>query len=358
MASLTRDPAGNWIARFYTAGRGSRRVYENLGTVSLREAKRRAAALEEKSRESAASDPNITFSKLAEYWTKLHVSRKAAGSQRAYAAALRHLLAAFGNRKVRTIKPVDAEVYAAEREAAGAKPDTRRRELMVLGAVLNFGETKGLIDRTPLRRGSVTKPDAGIRMNALEPAEWQRFDRAAEGHSSQPLWRFMVLTACRISEACALSWRDVNQKAGVVRIYQAKTRREKVLVISPELEVLFRSLPKGFPDTAVFRNASGARWTAGWAADRFEWIRAKANLAEGITPHALRKTAATLAFRAGISKDRILGLLGDSTSAMVKHYVFDRPADFADAQAAVAESLRGRTVDESRTPEAASDSPR
>lgn len=358
MASLTKDPNGNWVARYRTGGRGSRRVYENLGKVGEREARRRANALEEKARDANASDPNITFLKLSDYWTKLHVSRKAKGTQEAYAAALKHLLEEFGSRKARTIKPVDAEVYAARREAEGAKPDTRRRELMVLGAVLNFGEIKGLLDRTPLRRGSVTKPDAGVRTLALEPEEWHRFDEAAAGHSSRPLWRFMVLTACRISEACALSWRDVDTTAKVVRIYQPKTKRTKVLSLTGELEEVFKSVPKGFPDTPVFRNASGARWTPGWAADRFEWLRAKARLAEGLTPHALRKTAATLAFRAGTSKDRILGLLGDTTPAMVKHYIFDRPADFAEAQAAVADALRGRTVDETRPAEGGSGSPR
>ena len=276
MASLTRDPNGNWIARYRTGGRASRRVYENLGRIGEREAWRRANALEEKARDANATDPNITFTKLADYWTKLHVARKAKNSQSAYAAALKHLLAEFGNRKARTIKPVDADLFAARREAEGAAPDTRRRDLMVLHAVLSFGEMKGLIDRTPLRRGSGGKPDAGVRMNALEPEEWQRFDRAAEGHSSQPLWRFMVLAACRISEACALSWRDVDAKTRTVRVYQAKTKKTKILALSPELEVLLRPLPRGFPDTPVFRNASGARWTTGWAAERFEWLRAKA----------------------------------------------------------------------------------
>ncbi|MHB1046634.1 MAG: tyrosine-type recombinase/integrase [Thermoanaerobaculia bacterium] len=347
MASLTRDPTGNWIARYRTGGRGSRLVYENLGSkIGEREARRRAAALEEKGREANATDPNITFTKLAEYWSRLHVAKRAEGTRRAYGAALKHLTVEFGGRKVRTIKPVDAEVFAARREAEGAKPDTRRRELMVLHAILNFGEMKGLIDRTPLRAGAVTRPEAGVRHNALEPEEWVRFDTAADGHSSQPLWRFMVLAACRISEACALSWRDVDSKAKLVRIYQAKTKRTKVLVITPAIEAVLKSGPTGFPDTPVFRNASGERWTTGWAAERFEWLRIKAKLRDGITPHALRKTAATLAFRAGISKDRILGLLGDSTPAMIKHYVFDRPADFAEAQAAVEVSIGVRPVND------------
>lgn len=347
MAVLKRDSKGRWVVRFYCGGRGSRRFYAALpADLTEKKARKAAEALEAAHGNGTAASPNITFNRAADLWFDLHAKKTSPSSQKVYAAALKTLRARFGNQKVRTLRPIDAELYLQDREAAGMSNATRRRDLSVLTAVLSWSEARGLIDRSPVRRGAVARPRAASRTVVLEPEEWARFDAAASGHSSAPLWRFLVLTASRISEGCGLSWQDVDFAGKVVRIFQKKTGKTKAIPLSPELEDVFRSCVRGVGGAPVFTNASGERWVEDWARDRFEWIRKRAGLPDDVTPHVLRHSSATWAFRAGVGLDRVTLLCGHRDPAMAQRYAHARPVDAAEALRAVARAACGRNVDE------------
>jgi integrase len=360
VATLKRDSSGNYILRFYSAGRGSKRVYENLGKISYKDALDKAAEFEAKRRAPKSSDPAITFSRLAALYFELHGDQLAEQSAIAWNRCLSHLSPHFGKSRVADLHPVQVERYRNDRKAEKKppKPETLNQELRFLLTVLHFGERRRIIEANPFRPGEITFEPVTPKTVYMEPEEWARFIEAAAtlpgAACTVPAWRFLILTGSRISEAAGLDWKDVDREAGTVRIRQPKTAKhgkaEKTLVIVPELAAVFDSLERGIGAVPVFRDQKGKRWRARQLAHRFFSIIERAGIVGvhgKLSPHALRHTAATLMRRANIPLDRIGEVLGHTGTANTLRYAHIRPTDLSDALGAIGSAIGGRVVDES-----------
>ncbi len=353
MASLRRDPSGNYVLRFRPSGRGSPFLYFNLGKVSAKDAKTKAAELEAKHRARKAGDATLTFSDLAKMYLEARGPELSAGSLSVYDRALGYLAPTFGTAKAADVAPLDVERYVLARRATGAAPNSVNTELRFLKAVLRWGESRRLLDRYPFRKGEAKLLKAPGRLIYMEPEEWQRFDETAErvDPRTAPVWRFLVLTGSRISEAVALRWKDVDRRFGkVVRIYQPKTQRTKAQTITADLEAVLKSLPAGEPNDPVFVTPAGGPWERVNLAQRFVRVARLAGLAEGVhgklSVHTLRHTAATLLRRAGVPLDRIAEVLGHAELRSTLVYAHIRPDDVAATLDTLAGVLRERTVNE------------
>ena len=125
MINLKRNGSGDYILRYWTNGRGSRRAYHNLGKVTHEEAKVQArAVLAESEKSKTLSDPAISFKRLSDLWLKLHATPKLrAGTLASTEAVVRlHLVPTFGTTRVRDLRPVDVEKFQTETMAAKDAP--------------------------------------------------------------------------------------------------------------------------------------------------------------------------------------------------------------------------------------------
>jgi len=135
-----------------------------------------------------AFDHRLTFRTLAEEYIKTHCPQISEGArERASFAIKRNVLPFFGDRLVNSIRPLDVEKYRQMRLAARAKPGTVNREWAIIKAILNKGEAWGLIERNPIRRGSVPMlPVQNGRLIFFDAEEWQRFITAFDDEAA---WR-------------------------------------------------------------------------------------------------------------------------------------------------------------------------
>lgn len=356
MATLKRTRTGNYVVRFWTKGRGSQLVYRNLGKLTFEAAKKEAARLEAELRGTAVADRRLTFDELADTFMDLNQHRLSEETVRAYTRGLRYLRAAFGKTRVEDVDPVQVERFRIARTTGErpAKPATYNTEARLLLTILHFGKRKRLIRVCPLDRGDVTFLPTRGRLVYFEPDEWDAFIRTAEAHEAlsrtAPLWRFLLLTGSRISEAIDLDWSHVDLVNRQVRIPQRKTRSEKTLTILPDLDAVFRGLPRGFGATPAFQAPEGGRWAATRLRLAFYRIVRRSGIepAHGpLSPHALRHTAATMMRRRGVPLDRVAEVLGHARSMEhVLIYAHIRTQDLDGALAAIAAEIGERTVNE------------
>lgn len=131
-----------------------------------------------------------------------------------------------------------------------------------------------------------------------EPATWewvQAFMANASPHLGAVAC-FMFLTGARISEALAVSWRDVDMGRAQVRIVMGKTGGdERIAHMPPELVVALANIPSNRePDSAVFPYAA-------YDSVRKPWDAAVARAGiKPVTPHGCRHGFATGMMHAGI----------------------------------------------------------
>lgn len=132
----------------------------------------------------------------------------------------------------------------------------------------------------------------------------------------------MVDTGLRRAEVCALNWEDVDVSSGLVRVVRGKGGKARSVVagVSTRRSLLaYRRQLNPEPDQPLFQAKGGGRFTPNGL--RSLLLRVGKRAGVKVTPHALRRTFATMSLRAGMSPLHLQGLLGHSTIAMTLRYV-------------------------------------
>lgn len=380
--SLRKRPDGTYVIRYYADGtkKGIQRQ-ETLHGVTYAEAhriyKHRLAGAAAR---RGTYDHRLTFRTLAEEYLNVHCAQLSAGArERARIAMQKNILPFFGDRLVSTLKSLDVEKYRQMRLAARAQASTVNREWQIVKAILNKGEAWGLIERNPIRRGSV--PMLSVQNGRLvffEREEWARFiaafdheaawrayvaqvrnlgpvkiglgspavrrygggrrpDSAATDayrenlRSVVPLLKALLLTGSRLGEITRLTWADVDLERGVVAIRQQKTGRAKTVPISGALRKLLLSLRRGLGAAPVFARKDGASFSVCEVQRAFRVARKLSGVRPELTPHSLRHTFASWLAIAGTPLRTIQELLGHRDVRMTIRYSHLSPAHLREA---------------------------
>jgi integrase len=322
-------------------------------------------------------DPMPTFHQYAEQWWLRAKLQLAAKTRTDYEWRLRrHLLApgGFGEMPLDKITFNTVENYIAGKltdgerireAAANGKPmreevtDSMGRTsvrpvlplsprainmtVTLLGAILETAVERDLITRNPAkgkrRRVAERKPArsylAGLaQIQALLDAAGELDGEATRERvhlERRAMLTTMICAGVRIGELCSLRWRDVDLQTGWLTIVESKTdagtRKVKIRGgLMAELQAV-RARHPGRQSAYVFPTRTGRRQyeskvrlaTLGRAV-----TRANANLErdsrpplpEGLTPHSLRRTFATILYALGVPLPVVKAEMGHETSAM------------------------------------------
>lgn len=183
--------------------------------------------------------PDITFKELAGKWLELKKSELRPRSLASYEPMVRRIVAAFGPRKVKTIRQEDVEEFAATMLET-ASPDLTKRTLTLFKTICAKGIQYGYLYANPVEH--VAKPKAPKReMDYLSPEEMAKLIEATD-ERHRCLIIFACLTGCRQSEILGLRWRNVELESGRVfirqvchggRFYEPKTEKSRRAVAIP-----------------------------------------------------------------------------------------------------------------------------
>ncbi len=230
----------------------------------------------------------------------------------------------------------------------GCKRRRRRRPLSAvsinktitrLGQILEVAVERELIPRNPAKVGGkrrrlrAAKPtraylDRAEQIAALFHAAGE-LDREARSNGQiarRALLATLTFAGLRISELLDLEWRDVDLAAGRLRVRHSKTDAgsryvDLLPVLRDELSAHKAANATAAPDAYVFPSAAGTRQDGGRVRVRVlnrAIERANKQLAadqqtplpEGLTPHALRRTCASVLVALGKDPRYVMAQLG------------------------------------------------
>jgi integrase len=280
-----------------------------------------------------------------------------------------HIRPMLGALKVATVTPQDVERFLSDvsegknhRRTKLDKPravshirggkGSASRTVGLLGALFTYAERKGWRTGNPVR--GVIRPADGRRERRLSVEEYGRLGDALRrlahvetGADGEPahgaMWpdalacvRFLAFTGWRSGEALALRWRDVDLDRRTARLADTKTGAS-VRALSHRACDVLRGIGRGKPDALVFRPARGVGAMTGLPG-YMRKIMAAAKI-EGVTPHTLRHSLASMAADGGASELTIAALLGHRAASVTARYAHHADAVLLAAADRVADAI-------------------
>jgi len=155
---------------------------------------------------------------------------------------------------------------------------------------------------------------SGEEVKQLVSACWTARDKA--------LILLMVDTGLRRAEVCALNWEDVDISSGLVRVVRGKGGKARSVVVGVTTRrslLAYRRQLNPETDQPLFQTQQGSRLTGNGLRSLLLRLGERAGIE--VSPHALRRTFATMSLRAGMNLLHLQGLLGHSTIEMTRRYV-------------------------------------
>jgi integrase len=335
----------------------SRREYVSLGPVTLAEAERelrhvladveRGIWQPARASPQSGSQPLPTFHEYAEDWWLRHERRLRPKTQSDYRWRLeKHLLPFFKDYPLDAITFDAVECYIAAKLAEDDPLSARSINMTVilLGAILEGAVERELIARNPARgRGRRVREraprrsylDTAAQIGALLDAAAD-LDRHAHRDRRHVERRAMIATlvfaGLRIGELCGLRWRDADLDAGWLRVGEAKTdagtRQIRLRpALKGELERIRRARTGADSDDFIFATSTGKRQSSDNLRSRViaasveqanNNLRARdlPPLPEGITPHSLRRTFASVLYAIGEDPGVVMDEMGHTDPAL------------------------------------------
>jgi integrase len=312
-----------------------------------------------------------TFHEFASEWfarQKVEGGRRGRGLSPASVATLewvlsRHLLPVFADRRLDEISVEHVDRYRLQKVREGRlAPSSVNKTISTLGAVLEDAVEYELVDRNPAsgrrRRLKAVKPERSFidrtdHIAAMLDAGRELDDgaRACRGQR-RALLATLVFSGLRIGEALGLRWRDVDLARGTITVREAKTdagvRTVDLLpVLRDELDGYHARLDPT-PDAIVFATSTGKphsqtnvrkrvlRRAIAVANDRLP--DGAERLPDGLTPHSLRRTFASILFALGENPPYVMAQMGHSTAALTLT-IYARQMDRRDGEPERLEAL-------------------
>lgn len=343
--------ARSWIMRVRQNGKPVRHMLGTFPDMTVKEARRIAAALLSAGAEPPAPVATAPLFSVfqTEYETRCGAFYKATGL-RTYRSYVRNeLMPSFGHKRLDAITRQD--VVRWFEDYSQRRPGGANRALGILGAMLGRAKAWGHLPE------GWRNPVPGIRANRrkvigtfLSVGQMERlgavFDaRMAEGCGASALLRFLTLTGCRVSEAVDLEWQDVLTDR--LRLRDSKTGPRDVLLGIPVRHFLRAhraSLPRRARGSVspVFPLAGGQ----GYETVRSAWmvIRQEAKLPPTLRIHDLRHSFASHAAMSGETLFSTSKLLGHSRVQMTARYAHLADSALLAASEKIGAIIEGMTI--------------
>ena len=306
---------------------------------------------------AAPVDSRISLREFVAQWqaSTLEASDRKRTTKAWYRDMLRvHVLGELGHLRLDALRPSHVERMLADMRAAGSSASTRRGAFTVVRAVLNTAVRDNLIAANPCDK--VTRPrPSRHQARVLDASEIGALLAAAAGHRLHPLLLLLAYTGCRRGECLALRWRDIDPEratftvAGTLAPVDGRLVRQE-----PKTPESMRTWPLAAPVVAALREhrkamaAERLRMGSAWVGESgpdapvfvsergtyldprnvYRWVVRVAKTAglDGVTPHVMRHSAASLALSAGVpllTVSRMLGHRDLATTSDIYSHVLD-----------------------------------
>jgi integrase len=255
---------------------------------------------------------------------------------------LEHLLTRFASMLLDEIAVSDVDDFRLSKVRERTLNSTSINKILTtLAAILETAVEYELIVRNPAKGRKRRLPEVKPRRSWLDRAEHitalldgaSELDRKGRAQVGlrRPVIATLVFAGLRQGELQALYWHDIDLRRGTIRVRNAKTDAGvRIIHMLPILRrelAAYRDQLQPAPGRRVFATSSGAAIGASnlririlaRAVDQAN-ARLGANgwqpLPDGLTPHSLRRTFASLLFALGEPPTYVMSQMGHTTPAL------------------------------------------
>lgn len=252
-------------------------------------------------------------------------------SARAYTANIRRFLAHVDT-PFAAVTLADLQGYADSLAEAGLAPASRARMLAAVKSLLTFAHTTGYLPFNPGR--GLRLPGVRGRLAERIPTEEDVLTLLAHepNRRNHALIRLLYTAGLRLSEACALRWRDLHPRGegGQVAVWGKGEKERAVLLTAGTWRELMALRPADArPDDPVFRSRQGRPLSPSqaWRVVKAAATRAGLASAAAFSPHWLRHGHASHALDRGAPVSLVRAGLGHASLVTTSRYTHARPGD-------------------------------
>jgi len=252
-------------------------------------------------------------------------------SARAYSANIARFLAHV-EKPLAAVTLADLQGYADSLADAGLAPASQARMLAAVKSLLSFAHTTGYLPYNPGR--GLRLPGVRGRLAERIPSEEDVLSLLAHepNRRNHALIRLLYAAGLRLSEACAVCWRDIQPRgnAGQVTVWGKGEKERAVLLTEGTWRELMALRPRdASPDAPVFRSRQGRPLSPSqaWRVVKAAAKRAGLASAPAFSPHWLRHAHASHALDCGAPISLVRDGLGHASLATTSRYTHARPGD-------------------------------
>lgn len=252
---------------------------------------------------------------------------------RAYGADLREFAAQLGRGEPPAPRDIDARAvrgYLATLHHRGVAAATIGRKLASIRSWLRFLARRGVVEQNAARQIRSPRPPRRLPTFLPKDESKQLLDRDPEpserGRRDHALIELLYATGIRAAECCGLDCRDLDTRAGTVRVVGKGDRERMVPVGEAALEAIDAYLAtRSRRDGPLFTNLRGGRLTTR-SLQRIIGQQARlVGTSRRMTPHVLRHTFATHLLGEGADLRFIQELLGHRRLSTTQRYTHVSP---------------------------------
>ena len=320
-----------WWLKYRAQGR---LIRESSGTDDRRKAARTLKVKEGAAIEGRPVIPRVDKVTVDQLLDTLEAEYQANGrrSQDRLAVSLTHLRPAFGVRRAAHLTSADVTAYVVARQTETAPDGTVRksanatinRELAALKRAYRLALKAERLLRMPY---IPMLKEANVRQGFFERAAFEAVRRHLPEHL-RGLVTAAYITGWRIpSELQPLPWRQVDLKAGTIRLEPGTTKNTdgRMFILTPELREVLEA-QRGYTDQWQRARQRIIPWVFHRRGKPIRDFRTAWRLAceaagvPGRIPHDLRRTAVRNLERAGVPRSTAMKMVGHKTEAIYRRY--------------------------------------
>jgi integrase len=365
VANLLRHRGGRYYGRFHIGGKAKFIALKTdvFAKAKLRLAEHRAEIERGRLSTRAVSDGTCTMGDLLRgYLDRLEanttLSKSTRNRYREHVEFIRKTWPGFDSLRPENVTVAAVEGWrnraltdgtgytppgAKSSRFAGNAPGTFNKSVDKLRHLLDAAVEAGAIARNPILRRGIKAKERPTKPTLPDSAKLQSIFADVEAHGglfgkaveTADFLRFLAFTGCRLKEAGAVRWNDVDEGRGFLRVHGTKTDAAgRDVPLIPEARALLHKIKARRERTAKFavdgkpQVDTNDRVLAVREAQKSLDRACKAVGVERLTHHSLRDVFATISIEAGVDIPTVAAWLGhaDGGALLMKTYAAHRRA--------------------------------
>lgn len=249
-------------------------------------------------------------------------------TQGAYRADTAQFLA-FAAKPLHRITLGDIQAFADELEAEDLMPASRHRKLAALKSLFAFGHRIGYLPfdvGRPLRLPAIRDR---LAERILGEPEVQRLIALEPKPRNRVLLLLLYASGVRVSELCALKWRDVQARDDGCQItVMGKGGRTRAILLPSSVASAVFSLGEESNDNEpIFRSRKNGHLHPSQVMRIVRAAAKRAGIDKNVSPHWLRHCHGSHALDRGAGIHLVQTTLGHASVATTGRYLHARPTD-------------------------------